>query len=127
MRTAGVVVGLVLALGVGYFALGRSAARPGQAPPREQIDVVATRQTLLTLGQAERQFLVAHGSYGTLAELAQERLLPGGLGNANERGYTFTGAVEGADRFTITAAPTDPNKADWPTLFITESMRVMER
>ena len=128
MRGTGVVVGLVLALGVGYFAFGRSvASRPGQAPPQEQIDVVAIRQTLLTMGQAERQFMVAHGSYGTLAELAQDKLLPWGLGVGNERGYRFTGTVEGADRFAITAAPIDPNKTDWPTLVITESQQVVER
>ena len=128
MRSVGVVVGLVLALGVGYFAFGRSvASSPGQAPPQEQIDVVAIRQTLLTVGQAERQFLVAHGSYGTLPELAQERLLPGGLASMNQRGYLFTDVVDGDHGFTITAVPTDPNKADWPTLSITESQEVVQR
>ena len=127
MRGAGVLVGLILALGVGYFTFGRSGARGrGQMPPQEQIDVVAIRQTLLTIGQAERQFLVAHGAYGTVADLAQDKLLPDGLASA-ERGYAFTGAVEGASRFTITAAPTDPNKTGWPTFFVTEAMQVAQR
>ena len=128
MRSMGIVIGLVLALGVGYFAVGRSVANSsGQAPPQEQIDVVAIRRSLLTVGQAERQFLVAHGSYGTLAELAQERLLPGGLASINQRGYVFTDAVDGDHGFTITAVPTDPNRADWPTLAITEFQEVVQR
>ena len=128
MRSVGVIVGLVLALGVGYFAFGRSvASSPGQEPPQEQIDVVAIRQTLLTVGQAERQFLVAHGSYGALSQLAGEQLLPGGMGSLNRRGYVFTGAIDGDRGFTITAAPTDPNRADWPTFSITESQQVVQR
>ena len=128
MRSVGVVAGLVLALGVGYFAFGRSvASSPGQAPPQEQIDVVAIRQTLLTVGRAERQFLVAHGSYGTLSELAQEQLLPGGQASINQRGYVFTDAVDGDHGFTIAAVPTDPNRANWHNLVITESQEVVQR
>ena len=85
MRAFGTVVGLVLALGGGYFVLQRSVETgPKPSPPQEQIDLVGIRQQLLAVGQAERQYLVAHGTYGTLEQLAREELLPGGT---EQRGW----------------------------------------
>src|SRR5579871_4746736 len=52
------------------------------APPQQQIDVVSIRSELLTIGQAERQYFVAHSTYGTLDDLEREQLLTGG---ANRR------------------------------------------
>ena len=125
MRTFGLVAGLVLALGAGYFVVQRSASSgPGQAPPQEQIDVVAIRQQLLALGQAQRQYLATHGTYATLEQLRRDNLVPGGI---EQRGYALTAVAIGSDRFTITATPTDANKAGWPTLEISESMQVTER
>jgi hypothetical protein len=125
MRSAGVIVGMVLALGGGYFAFQKSVtSAPTQAPPLEQIDVVSIRQTLLAMGQAERQYLIAHGSYATIDQLAQEGLLPGG---STQRGYIFSAQVSGGDAFTITARPIDVNKISWPTLTVRENMQVTER
>jgi|SRR5215831_10774405 len=94
------------------------------APPQQQIDVVGIRSELLAIGQAERQYLVAHGTYGTLDELQQERLLTGG---ANRRGYQFSAQVDGGQGFTVVAAPSDPDKQQWPTLAIDQTMQVSER
>lgn len=125
MRMVSLVLGLVLVLGVGYFVLQKSVTSgPGQGPPQEQIDVVAIRQRLLAIGQAERQYLVTHGTYATLEQLSQADLLPGGT---EQRGYTFSAVATGSERFTITATPTDANKAGWPTLEISETMQVTER
>lgn len=123
MRAVG-LIGLVLALGVGYYIFNRTATGPTGAPPLEQIDTTAIRQRLLTIGQTERQYVATHGAYATLEQLAQEDLLPGGT---EQRGYTFTGTADGSTGFTITATPTDPNKSGWPTLEITETMQVTER
>ena len=123
MRFVG-VVGLVLALGGGYFVLRQSVSRPDQAPPQEQIDVIGIRQQLLAIGQAERQYLATYGAYATLEQLSQDDLLPGGT---EQRGYTFSAIVTGSERFTITATPTDTNKTGWPTLEISESMQVTQR
>ncbi len=124
MRALG-LVGLIVALGVGFYLFNRSVnIGPGGKAPQEQVDTTAIRQQLLAIGQAERQYLVAHGSYATLEQLGQDGLLPGGT---EQRGYTFTAAVTGNERFTITATPTDSNKAGWPTLEVTERMEVTGR
>jgi hypothetical protein len=125
MRAAGLVLSVLLALGAGYFVVPKSvSSSPVQGSPQEQIDVVAIRQRLLTLGQAERQYLATHGTYATLEQLRQEDLLVDG---AAQRGYAVRVVATGSTGFTITATPTDANKTGWPTLEITESMQVTER
>ena len=124
MRNAG-LIGLVLALGVGIYLFTKSSTSlPGGGSPLEQIDTTAVRQRLLAIGQTERQYLATHDSYATLEQLTADDLLPGGT---EQRGYTFTATVNGNTGFTITATPTDANKAGWPTLEITEAMQVTER
>ena len=124
MRSIG-LIGLVLVLGVGYYLFSKSASSgPGQGAPLEQIDTTAIRQRLLTIGQTERQYVATHGAYATLEQLTADDLLPGGT---EQRGYSFTATTTGAEHFTITATPTDPNKTGWPTLEITENMQVTER
>jgi hypothetical protein len=124
MRAFG-IVGVIIALGVGFYLFNRSAnIGPGGAAPQERIDTIAIRQRLLAIGQTERQYLATHDSYATLEQLSQDDLLPGG---AEQRGYTFTAVATGKEHFTITATPTDPNKTGWPTLEITERMEVNER
>jgi hypothetical protein len=125
MRIVG-IVGLVVVLGVGLYLFNRSAGSGpgGSAPPQQRVDTIAIRQRLLAIGQTERQYLVAHGTYATLEQLTQDELLPGGV---EQRGYTLTAVATGSEHFTITATPTDSNKTGWPTLEITERMEVIER
>jgi hypothetical protein len=92
--------------------------------PQEQIDAIAIRGNLLSIGQAERQYLNAHGAYGTIEQLQQDG--PPTIGTEN-RGYAFTATTDGATSFTITATPTDPNKPGWPTFVITDAMQVTQR
>jgi len=124
MRALG-FIGVVAVLAVGYFVVQQSVGSgPDQASPQEQIDVVSIRHQLLTIAQAERQYLATHGEYATIEQLAQDDLLPGG---AEVRGYAFSAVATGASGFMITATPIDPEKADWPVLEIDESMEVVER
>src|SRR5688572_25509807 len=119
------ILGVVLALGVGIYLYERSATSlPGGGSPTEQIDTVAIRQRLLTIGETERRYQAANGSYATLEQLSEENLLPGGT---EQRGYRFTAVVNGNIGFTITATPVDRNKSGWPTLVVTESMQVTEQ
>jgi hypothetical protein len=128
MRGIAGVAGLLIVLGAGYFVYHSYLARSGPAGPtdhpQEQIDVIDIRTNLLTIGQAERTYLNAHGAYGTIEQLQQDG--PPSIGTDN-RGYVFSAAPNGATSFTVTATPTDPNKAGWPTLIITEAMQVTQR
>jgi len=126
MKSVASIIGLVAALGIGYYVYQTSMTRTGvtMAPPQQQIDVVDIRSNLLVLGEAERQYLVAHGSYATLDELRADNLTTLG---SEVRGYTFVEAINGNQGFTITAMPSDPDKASWPTLAISENMQVTER
>lgn len=124
MRVLG-IVGLLVVLGCGFYIYQRSASNAlGDTSPQEQIDTVAIRQRLMAIGQTEKQYMATHGKYATLEQLSDDNLLPGGT---EQRGYTFRAVVDGASGFTITASPTADDKEDWPTLEITESMKVTER
>lgn len=122
MRVFG-FLGVLVVLGVGFFLYQRSVADIPGGSPTAQIDTTAIRQRLLTIAQTERQYQASNGTYATLEQLAGDNLLPGGTG---QRGYTFTADVT-ATGFTITATPTADDKADWPTLEITETMQVTEK
>jgi hypothetical protein len=126
MRSVAAVLGLVIALGAGYVVYQNSLTRGSvaQAPPQQQIDVVGIKSELLAIGQAERQYLLTHSAYGTLDELQNERLLTGG---ADQRGYVFSVTVDGSRGFTATAAPSDPDRAGWPTLTMNETMQVTQQ
>lgn len=122
MRAFG-LLSVVIVLGIGFYLYQQPAAELPAGSPQEQIDTVAIRQRLLTIGQTERQYQATNGKYATLEQLASEDLLPGGT---TQRGYTFTAAITEAG-FTITATPTDRDKAAWPTLEITEAMQVVDK
>jgi hypothetical protein len=121
MRVFG-LLGVIVVLCAGLYIYQRSASDVADGgSPQEQIDTVAIRQRLMTIAQTERQYQASAGKYATLEQLASENLLPGGT---EQRGYTFTASVTSTG-FTITATPTD--KADWPTLEVTEMMQVAEK
>jgi hypothetical protein len=125
MRSILTIVGLLIALGVGYVLYTRSLTNAGltQTPPQQTIDVIDIKTNLQNIGQAERMYLNAHGAYGTLEQLNQDGppILP-----AENRGYVFSVVADGARSFIATATPTDSNKAGWPTLVMNETMTVTE-
>jgi hypothetical protein len=123
MRIFG-ILGVVIVLCAGFFIYQRSIAEISEdGSPQEQIDTTAIRQRLLTIAQTERQYQASNGKYATLEQLADDNLLPGGT---EQRGYTFTSSIT-ATGFTITATPTAEDKAEWPTLEVTELMQVTEK
>jgi hypothetical protein len=109
-----VLLGVILSGGCG---------RPAP-PPQQQIDTVAIRSELLSIAQAEGQYLVAHSTYGTLDELRQDSLL---TGSADRRGYSFVVTVDGSQAFTVTATPADPDKKGWPTLMMDQTRQITEQ
>jgi hypothetical protein len=126
MRSLATIVGLIVVLGAGYFVYRAQVANTGmnEASPQTQIDVTSIRSQLLTIGQAERQYVIAHGAYGTLDQLREDG--PATLGT-EDRGYVFNAEPDGSRSFMVTATPTEPNRIGWPTLSIDETMRITQR
>jgi hypothetical protein len=127
MKSVLTLAGLLVALGVGYFLYTKSLTSAGvaDAPPQQTIDTIDIKTNLMNIGQAERIYLVSHGTYGTLEQLQQDgapALLP-----PNNRGYEFSVTPNGAQSFTAVATPTDPNRPGWPTLTIDERMVVTSK
>ena len=127
MKATAGFLGIVLALGVALYVYNAQLTRGGSAgtvSPREQIDVTGIRMALLEIGQAERNYAAAHGTYGTFEQLRAEGAPALGT---DRRGYTFGLELNGSQGFKATATPTDSNKQDWPTLSIDASMQIAER
>jgi hypothetical protein len=120
------LVVLALALGAGYLVYQNYATQAGlvDQPPQQQIDVVGVESDLRSMANAERQLMATRGTYATLEELEREGLLVGGT---ERRGYSYTAQIDGTSGFTITAEPIDPDKADWPTLTIDETMEIVRQ
>ena len=126
MKASAGVLGIVLALGAAFYLYNAQLTRAGggaAASPQEQIDVTGIRMALLEIAQAERTYVAAHGAYGTFDQLRAEGAPALGT---DRRGYTFQLELNGSQAFKATAAPTDANKAGWPTLTIDASMQIGE-
>ena len=127
MKATAGFLGIVLALGAGFYLYNAQLTRgagAGAPSPQEQIDVTAVRMALLEIAQAERTYVAAHGTYGTLEQLRGEGAPALGT---DRRGYAFRLETNGSQGFTATATPTDANTPGWPTLSIDASMQIAER
>ena len=126
MKKVGGLLGIVIALGVGYFIFKSqmTTGPAGGAPPQQTIDVAGVKSDLLAIAQAERMYLASHGSYATIDQLQQDGAIQ--FSGTNRRGYNYTAEIMG-DRFRIVATPADPAKAGWPTLSINDSMLVTQQ
>ena len=127
MKKIGGLLGLVIALGVGYFIFKAqmTTGPTGGAPPKEVIDVVGVKNDLLAIGQAERMYLASHGTYASVEQLQQDGALQ--FSGTNRRGYNYSAEVTGAEHFRITAAPSDPAKQGWPTLSMDDTMQISQQ
>ncbi|MGO8788211.1 MAG: type IV pilin protein [Terriglobia bacterium] len=127
MKAAGSILGLVFVLAIiGFVMKSQYSHGPaGAQPPAETIDVVGVKSDLLAIAQAERLYLANHGSYVSVDELQQDGSIT--FSGANRRGYTYTAELDDGQHFKITATPSDPAKASWPTLSIDESMQVTQQ
>jgi hypothetical protein len=126
MKTAGMVLSLVMVLGIGYYFYTAQVA-PGpanQGSPRELIDVVGVKNDLLSIAQAERLFLAANGSYGSFEQLQQDGSIT--FSAMNRRSYNLVVEPNGAEGFKVTATPADLSKRGWPVLSIDETMQLTQ-
>lgn len=121
------LLGLVITLGVVLFLVKSQLTMgpTGGAPPKQTIDVTGVKSDLLSIAQAERVYLANHGSYATLEQLQQDGSLQ--FSAENRRGYAYTAEVDDGQNFKVTASPSDPDKRDWPTLAIDQTMQVTQQ
>jgi hypothetical protein len=126
MKATAGFFGIVLALGTAFYLYNAqlTSAVGTTASPQVQIDVTGIRMALLEIAQAERNYVAAHGTYGTLEQLRAEGAPALGT---DRRGYAFRLELNGSQNFKATAAPTDPNKQGWPTLTVDASMQIGEQ
>jgi hypothetical protein len=124
MRAAASVLGLVIVMAIVWFIVKSqfSQGPAGAQPPAETINVVGVKSDLLSIAQAEKMYMASHGSYVSIDELQQDGSLT--FNGANRRGYSYTAEVDDGQHFKITATPSDPAKASWPTLTIDETGQV---
>jgi Tfp pilus assembly protein PilE len=127
MKTAASVLGLVIVVAIIWLLVKTQSTQgpTGGASPKQVIDVVGVKADLLAIAQAERLYLASHGSYAGIDQLQQEGAIS--FAGANRRGYNYTAEVNDGEHFKITAAPSDPAKIGWPTLWIDENMEVMQQ
>ena len=126
MKAAGSIVGLVIAVAIIWFIMKSqfSQGPAGGQPPAETIDVVGVKSDLLNIAQAEKMYMASHGSYVSVDQLQQDGSIT--FSGANRRGYSYAAETDDGQHFRITARPSDPAKANWPTLSIDETMQVTQ-
>jgi hypothetical protein len=127
MKAAAGILGLVITLAIVWFVMKSEFTHgpAGGQSPKEVIDVVGVKSDLLAIAQAERMYLASHGSYVSVDELQQDGSIL--FSGENRRGYSYTAEVDDGQHFKITARPTDPAKANWPSLSIDELMQVTQQ
>jgi hypothetical protein len=120
------MVGLLIVLGIGYFIYSSQIRHTTNGKPlAQQTDFVSVRSDLLSLGQAERLYLAANGSYATLEQLRHSKVMSS-IPQGSRSGYRYSIEVDGAAHFQITASPTDSSGADLPILSIDETMQISQ-
>ena len=126
MRATFAMVGLLIVLVIGYLIYSTQIRQAtGDRPLVQQINFVAVRSDLLSLGQSERLYLAANGSYATLEQLRHSDIVSS-VPESNRLGYEYTAEVDGAEHFRITASPTDSSRDDLPTLSIDETLQISQ-
>ncbi len=127
MKAGGMVLGLVIVAAIVWFVVKAQFTQGPAAgqPPKEVIDVVGVKNDLLNIGQAERMYLASHGSYASVDDLQKDGSLT--FNGENRRGYNYTAELDDGQHFKITATPSDPAKAGWPTLSIDDTMQVTQQ
>src|ERR687891_2835522 len=98
MKSAG-FLGIVLTLGAALYIYNAQLTRgvsTSTGSPQEQIDVTGIRMALLEIAQAQRNYVAAHGAYGTLEQLRADGAPALGT---ERRGYTFRLDTNGSQGF----------------------------
>lgn len=127
MKKVGGLLGIVIALGIGYFIFKAQMTQgpTGGAPPQQVIDTAGVENDLAAIGRAEKMYLASHGTYASLDQLKQEGMMT--FTDGTRRGYQYSVDFEGGQSFRVAATPADPAKKDWPTLVMDDTMQIQRQ
>lgn len=126
MRTALGLAGLLIVLLVGCLIYSSQIRQLSDDKPlAQQVDVVAVRSDLLSLGQAERLYYAMNGRYASLEELRRSNAV-NSFPNGGRSGYQYAVETDGDAHFRITASPIDFSRTDLPHLCINETMQISQ-
>lgn len=124
MRAGLGLVGLLIVLVIGWLIYSSQIKQAANDTPlTQQVDLVAVRSSLLSLGQAERFYLAANGSYATLEQLRRSDVMSS-YPEDSRSGYRYIAEVDGSSHFRITASPIAASRSDLPFLSIDETMQI---
>jgi len=123
LRTFGCLLVLVVAAGIGLFLYKSDLTRVApESSPDEEIAAVGVQMDLIGIARAQKVYVIGHGRYGTLRELAAAGHV--GFQPENRHGYNYEAEIDGDRHFRITARPINPN-ANWPVFVVDETMQVV--
>ena len=127
MKKVGGLVGLVLALGIGYFIFRAqmTTGPTGGAPPQQVIDTTGVENDLVAPGRAGEMSVPSHGIIGSLDRPNQDGMTL--FSDGPRRGSKYTVDFNDGKNFHVTATPSAPAKKNWPTVSIDETMRISKQ
>ncbi len=123
-RAAG-FVGLLIVVAVGAYLYTRQSAGPSGGAPatKTTVDLLAVKNDLLLLANAERGQLALEGKYATLDELVAKGAIP--AERTRRPPYSYSAEVDGARGFRILATYEGPPEAGAPRrISIDETMQM---
>ncbi len=116
-----IVIVLVIAYGVYRLYLTRVQPAGDGTAPTQAITITGVENDLLAIAQAERMYVVEHGSYASLADLISSGALA--MAKPGRDGYTYSVETT-ANSFTVTASYSGPVVAQYPRLIIDQTMQI---
>ena len=116
-------IGLLIAVAIGayiYTKQAKSALPEGVSSPKSAIDMVAVKNDLLAIAQAERRYQTTQSKYGSLAELREN-----GDTNVQDSRGPYSYSVETSESgFVAKATYAGPDPAMPKVLSIDQSMQI---
>jgi hypothetical protein len=123
MRAVFGFVGILLVLGIGWivYSIQLKSGPEGALLP-QQSNLIAVRQDLLSLGQAEKLYNATNGQYTTIDQLSSSGVVHR-VPEGRRWGYEYR--IESLDpgHFVITATPLNPGPGN-PVLSVDETLRI---
>jgi hypothetical protein len=125
MRSTFSLLGIIIVLAIGYFIYTRQigGGAESESLPR-QANLIAVRQDLLSLGQAERLYQAANGRYASMDQLRGSGMVSS-IPDGRRWGYAYSVESHGPEYFRITATPLDPSSG-FQSLSMDEAMQIQD-